>query len=130
MTGKRQLIYKRFELLTHSCDSFNFNKLASSFYSCSSSQSLIPKGRMAVRLYCLCLLLVLLVPSQAKKQRCLMSNSKCDECIQSGPECAWCTAPHSNIRCHTLRGLRRSGCPEGHIYNPQGGVQVVKNGNR
>lgn len=85
---------------------------------------------MAVKLLCLCLLLVLLCPSQAKKEQCLTSASNCDECIQSGPECAWCTEPHSNIRCHTSKGLRTAGCLKAHIYNPQGGMQVVRNGSR
>ncbi|XP_044215552.1 integrin beta-1-like [Thunnus albacares] len=83
--------------------------------------------RMAVKLLCLCLLLALLFPSWAKKQTCLTSASNCNECIQSGPECAWCTAPHTNTPCHTLRGLQRAGCPKSHIYNPQGRVQVVRN---
>ncbi|XP_073340701.1 integrin beta-1-like [Pagrus major] len=81
---------------------------------------------MAVKLLCLTLLLVLLCPIWAKKP-CLRSASTCDECIQSGPECAWCTAPQFNIRCHTLKGLQRAGCHEGDMYNPRGDVQVVKN---
>ncbi|XP_071327115.1 integrin beta-1-like [Trachinotus anak] len=82
---------------------------------------------MAVKLLPLFLLLGLLCPSWAKKQTCLTSASSCDECIQSGPECAWCTAPHSHIRCHSVRGLQRAGCRKSHVYNPQGTVQVVKN---
>ncbi|XP_039973258.1 integrin beta-1-like [Xiphias gladius] len=83
--------------------------------------------RMAVKLLCLCLLLALSCPSWAKQQTCLASASNCDECILSGSECAWCTAPRSNIRCHSLEGLRRAGCRESFMYNPQGTVQVVKN---
>ncbi|XP_053289414.1 integrin beta-1 [Pleuronectes platessa] len=82
---------------------------------------------MAVKLLCLCLLLAPLCPSWARKQTCLRSASSCDECVQSGPECAWCTAPNPDVRCHNMKGLRRAGCHKSHIYNPQGLVQVVKN---
>ncbi|XP_051263847.1 integrin beta-1-like [Dicentrarchus labrax] len=82
---------------------------------------------MAVKLLCLGLLLAQLGPSRAKQQTCLTSASNCDECMQSGPECAWCTAPHSNVRCHTLKGLQRAGCRKRYTYNSQGGVQVVRN---
>ncbi|XP_042346625.1 integrin beta-1-like [Plectropomus leopardus] len=83
---------------------------------------------MSVRLLCRCLLLVLLCPSWAEKQTCLTSASNCEECIQSGPACAWCsTGPSSNIRCHTSKELRRAGCRKNDIYYPEGSVQVVKN---
>ncbi|KAK5862557.1 hypothetical protein PBY51_017939 [Eleginops maclovinus] len=82
---------------------------------------------MSVKLHALCLLLVLLCLSWAEDQTCLTSASNCDECIQSGPECAWCTAPKSHIRCHTLKELRRAGCRKRHMYNPQGRLQVVMN---
>lgn len=82
---------------------------------------------MSVKLLCLCLLLVVLCPSWAEEQTCLISASNCEECIQSGPSCAWCTAPRANIRCHTLKGLLRAGCNESYVYNPQSRLQVVKN---
>ncbi|XP_056237792.1 integrin beta-1-like [Seriola aureovittata] len=82
---------------------------------------------MAVKLLCLFLLLAVLYPSWAKEQTCLISASSCDECIQSGPECAWCTTPHSHIRCNTVKELQRAGCHQSYAYNPQGTVQVVKN---
>ncbi|XP_018541585.1 integrin beta-1 [Lates calcarifer] len=82
---------------------------------------------MAVKLLCLSLLLALLCTGWTKQQTCLLSASNCDECIQSGPECAWCTAPRSDVRCHTSKGLRRAGCHKSYVYNPQGAVQVVKN---
>lgn len=75
----------------------------------------------------LCLLLTHLLPIWAKEQTCLTSASDCNECIQSGPQCAWCTDPHSKLRCHTLNRLRRAGCPKSHMYNPQGSVQVIRN---
>ncbi|KAM6936120.1 uncharacterized protein PEZ65_006340 isoform 3-T4 [Lycodopsis pacificus] len=77
----------------------------------------------------LCLLLVALCPSWAEQQQqqCLTSANNCDECIQSGPACAWCIGPHANTRCHTVKGLRRAGCRRSDMYNPQGRVQVVKN---
>ena len=87
--------------------------------------------RMSVKLLGLGLLLVLLCRSWAKEQtKCRTSAASCDECVQSGPACAWCTAPNANVRCHTLKGLRRAGCPKSHTYNPQGEVQVVKNDTR
>ncbi|XP_053182324.1 integrin beta-1-like [Scomber japonicus] len=82
---------------------------------------------MTVKLLCLSLLLALPFLSWAKKQTCQISASNCNECIQSGPECAWCNAPYAHTHCHTLRGLQRQGCPEHHIYNPRGGMQVVRN---
>ncbi|XP_069549335.1 integrin beta-1-like [Brachyistius frenatus] len=83
--------------------------------------------RMAVKLACVCLLLVLFCLSWAKEPTCVTSASSCDECIQLDPECAWCTAPGANIRCHTVNGLRRAGCGKSYIYNPNSRVEVVKN---
>lgn len=86
--------------------------------------------RMAIKLHCLSLLLLLACYSRAKRPHCPKSATDCDECIRSGPDCAWCTAPDSDIRCQTSKDLRRAGCPKDHIYNPQGGVQVAKNDSR
>ncbi|KAM3614393.1 uncharacterized protein V6R79_013391 [Siganus canaliculatus] len=83
---------------------------------------------MAVKLTCLCLLLALFSPSESKEGQCLMSASRCNECIQSGPDCAWCLEdkyPHKHIRCDTPQVLKREGCLK--QYNPQSGVQVTKN---
>lgn len=81
-----------------------------------------------MKLPCLCMLLIYLLHlSGATKQTCPKSASSCDQCIQSGPECVWCSAPHADIRCHTLKGLQRSHCDKSYIYNPQGEVQVVRN---
>lgn len=85
---------------------------------------------MPVKLLYFGLLLVLVCCCWAKKQQCLKSIHTCDECIQSGSECAWCTAPDSKIRCHTLSGLERAGCLPEHVYNPQGGVQIARNDSR
>ncbi|CAG00011.1 unnamed protein product [Tetraodon nigroviridis] len=76
---------------------------------------------------CLYLLLLLVCSSGAKGPRCPSSAPSCDECVRSGPECAWCAAPDSDIRCQTSKVLRRAGCPKDLIYNPQGGVQLAKN---
>lgn len=94
-------------------------KIALFYYNC----------RMAVKLICLTLMLVLLCPIWAREP-CRRSATTCNECIQSGPECAWCTAPQFNIRCHTLKGLLRAGCHKGDMYNPRGDVQVAKNDSR
>lgn len=87
---------------------------------------------MALKLNCLSLLLLLLLAcsSTAKRPLCFQSASSCDECVRSGPHCAWCTSPDSDIRCHTSKGLRRAGCPKDHVYSPEGGVLVVKNESR
>ncbi|XP_040020296.2 integrin beta-1 [Gasterosteus aculeatus] len=73
------------------------------------------------------LLLVLSCLSGAEEQKCSTSAHNCDECIQSGPACAWCSAPNANIRCDTLKGLQRAGCHKSYVFNPRGRVQVVKN---
>ncbi|XP_037308787.1 integrin beta-1-like [Pungitius pungitius] len=73
------------------------------------------------------LLLVLSCLCCAEELKCSTSAHKCDECIQSGPACAWCSAPNSNLRCDTLKGLRRAGCLKSYVFNPRGRVQVVKN---
>lgn len=86
--------------------------------------------RMAIKMHCLYLLLFLVCTSRAKRPHCPTSASNCDECIRSGPECAWCTAPASDIRCQTSKVLGRAGCPKDRVYNPQGEVQVAKNDSR
>eukprot|EP00066_Takifugu_rubripes_P014540 XP_011603806.1 PREDICTED: integrin beta-1-like isoform X2 [Takifugu rubripes] len=83
--------------------------------------------RMAIKLHCLSLLLLLACSSRAKRPHCPKSATDCNECIRSGPDCAWCTAPDSDIRCQTSKVLRRAGCPKDHIYNPRGEVQVARN---
>lgn len=78
------------------------------------------------KLLCLCLLLVLLCPGWTKRNQCPPSASSCEECIQAGPECAWCTAPGTHSRCQTSEALRSTGCPTSHIYKPKGGAQVIR----
>lgn len=79
------------------------------------------------KLLSLCLLLLtLLRPGWTKRNRCPTRASSCDECIQAGPQCAWCSQPFSSIHCQTPEALQRRGCPKSHIYNPQGEVPVVK----
>lgn len=79
------------------------------------------------KLLSLCLLLLTLsCPGWTKRNRCLTRASSCDECIQAGPHCAWCSQPFSSIRCQTPEALQRQGCPKSHIYNPRGELLVVK----
>lgn len=85
---------------------------------------------MAVKLSHLFLLQVMPSLSLTSGHKCSTSDSSCNQCIQSGPECAWCTAPNSNIHCHTVKGLQRAGCHKGHIYKPQSSVQVIRNDSR
>ncbi|XP_024122859.1 integrin beta-1 isoform X3 [Oryzias melastigma] len=93
-------------------------------------------SRMAVKLLCLLPLLLLSCQRAAgtggrvKAQTCVTSTSSCEECIQADPECAWCLAPQSRIRCHKFGRLQRAGCPEKYIYNPQSSMQVAKNESR
>ncbi|KAM4568286.1 integrin beta-1-like [Fundulus diaphanus] len=82
---------------------------------------------MAVKLPLLWLPLLLFCLSRAEEQRCQRSASSCDECIQAGPECAWCTSPRANVRCATAKTLQSAGCQRRQIYNPTGTLQVLKN---
>ncbi|XP_041649744.1 integrin beta-1-like [Cheilinus undulatus] len=82
---------------------------------------------MSVKLLCFSLLVAVFCVSWAKEQNCLKSASNCEECLQSGPDCAWCTEPQSNVRCHTSKGLRRAGCQKSNIYNPKGRVEIIRN---
>ncbi|XP_078789599.1 putative integrin beta-like protein C05D9.3 [Oryzias latipes] len=90
----------------------------------------------AVKLLCLLPLLLLLCQRaagtgvRAKPKMCVSSASSCEECIQADPQCAWCLAPNFWFNCHTLETLRKGGCPERHIYNPQSSMQVAKNESR
>ncbi|XP_072250718.1 integrin beta-1-like [Leuresthes tenuis] len=80
---------------------------------------------MASKLLFFCLLLLVLGLSQAQKEECHRYASSCDECIQSGSECAWC--PLSYIRCLNMKELRREACSKGYYYNPQSSTHVVRN---
>ncbi|XP_061919332.1 integrin beta-1-like [Entelurus aequoreus] len=75
----------------------------------------------------LLLLLPLLLPSWAEDETFLKPASNCNDCIQSDPQFAWCTAPGLKRRCHTVKGLRSAGCTTHFMYNPQGSVQVTRN---
>lgn len=79
---------------------------------------------MVVRLLCFCLLLKLFCFSWAK---CPPFARYCDDCIQSGPVCAWCAVLNPSRRCGTVKELKHSGCPESFVYNPQGSVHILTN---
>ncbi|CAN9514015.1 unnamed protein product [Ophioblennius macclurei] len=83
---------------------------------------------MALKLPRLCLLLLLFSVSWAQGHGCQRFNSSCDECIMSGPDCAWCSAPNAKVRCHTLEELQNSGCTD--VYNPQWKVEFLRNEDR
>ncbi|XP_057691535.1 integrin beta-1-like isoform X2 [Corythoichthys intestinalis] len=83
---------------------------------------------MAIKVGCLFLLLLpLLSLSWADEITCLKTVSSCSQCMLSGPQCVWCTAPNFKRRCNTLSGLQKAGCDASHMYNPQGSVHVTRN---
>lgn len=77
-----------------------------------------------------CLLLALLGLSWAKEQTCVTSASRCDECIVSGPDCAWCTALNATKRCGTIKELRTAGCDGESVYNPRGEARLIMSSKR
>ena len=79
-------------------------------------------------LLALCLLLGLVCP-KARKGRCHRKQT-CVDCIQAGPECAWCN--HLDItgpRCNTEEKLVQAGCVRD-LYNPRGGLLSIANESR
>uniref|UniRef100_A0A3Q0R2W5 Integrin beta n=1 Tax=Amphilophus citrinellus TaxID=61819 RepID=A0A3Q0R2W5_AMPCI len=60
--------------------------------------------------------------------------SSCDDCIKSGPYCAWCQAlnftkagEQEAVRCDTKAILRRKGCQETEIISPENKPEITKN---
>ncbi|KAM8827177.1 integrin beta-1-like [Synchiropus picturatus] len=71
------------------------------------------------------LLLTLLSPSWAGEKPCPTSAADCNQCIQSNPACAWCSAPGDWQRCNTVRRHHRAGCTD--LYHPQGELYIHRN---
>ncbi|XP_074046048.1 integrin beta-2 isoform X2 [Macrotis lagotis] len=75
----------------------------------------------------LVLALVLLIPPSVLSQECPKYKiNNCQECIASGPGCAWCKKLNfaergepNSIRCDTKKQLLQRGCQESEIVNPQ-----------
>ncbi|XP_028924941.1 integrin beta-2 [Ornithorhynchus anatinus] len=71
-------------------------------------------------------LLTLLTLMSVLSQECTKYKvNSCQDCIQSGPGCAWCKKPNftkrgepDSIRCDTKEQLILRGCEEGNIMNP------------
>lgn len=83
------------------------------------------------KLLSLCLLLLILsCAGRTETNQCPIDASSCDECIQAGPHCAWCSQPFSRSRCQTPGALWSEGCHPTHIYNPQGETIVIMNSSR
>ncbi|XP_043105025.1 integrin beta-2 [Puntigrus tetrazona] len=77
---------------------------------------------------CLRGLLLLLVGRQVyTEEQCLKASIKsCDDCIKSGPGCAWCkdlnftkTGEQEAARCDTAASLKIKGCSADGIVNPK-----------
>ncbi|XP_038605278.1 integrin beta-2 [Tachyglossus aculeatus] len=70
--------------------------------------------------------LMLLTLMSVLSQECTKYKvNSCQDCIQSGPGCAWCKKPDftkrgepDSIRCDTKEQLIQRGCEEGNIMNP------------
>ncbi|KAL1280821.1 hypothetical protein QQF64_015421 [Cirrhinus molitorella] len=60
---------------------------------------------------------------------CISANAKtCGECIQIGPQCAWCKDPDfKSSRCDGKDSLEKAGCTQLGIEYPQGTVTIDKN---
>ncbi|XP_043111850.1 integrin beta-1b.2 isoform X2 [Puntigrus tetrazona] len=60
---------------------------------------------------------------------CISAKAKtCGECIQIGPQCAWCKDPDFKpSRCDDRDSLEKAGCTPLGIENPRGTVTVDKN---
>ncbi|XP_028289591.1 integrin beta-2 [Parambassis ranga] len=85
-----------------------------------------------------CLLLILLLQISINglcQQLCLKSLiNDCDDCIKSGPYCAWCkqlnftkAGEQEAVRCNTPTQLREIGCKENEIISPENRLKVTKN---
>ncbi|XP_039674080.1 integrin beta-2 isoform X2 [Perca fluviatilis] len=86
---------------------------------------------------CLRFLLLLLMAANGLCQEEVCSKSvinSCDDCIRSGPYCAWCqqlnfTKPGEQeaVRCDTQAKLTKRGCKREEIISPMNDQRVVKN---
>ncbi|XP_053554742.1 integrin beta-2 [Bombina bombina] len=81
---------------------------------------------MSRRIVFLCIHAAILISAIVSSQECIKSKvNNCQECIQSGPECAWCQQRNftnagepDSTRCDTVSVLRQRGCKDGDIINP------------
>ncbi|KAM4626220.1 integrin beta-2 isoform 1-T2 [Discoglossus pictus] len=68
----------------------------------------------------------ILTSTIVSSQQCIkFKASNCQECIQSGPGCAWCKQPNfttagepDSTRCNTVTQLQSRGCGNADIINP------------
>ncbi|RXN08112.1 integrin beta-1-like protein [Labeo rohita] len=67
--------------------------------------------------------------SKKNSNVCISANAKtCGECIQIGPQCAWCKDPgFKPSRCDDKDSLEKAGCTQLGIENPQGTVTIYEN---
>uniref|UniRef100_A0A673MIY7 Integrin beta n=1 Tax=Sinocyclocheilus rhinocerous TaxID=307959 RepID=A0A673MIY7_9TELE len=75
-----------------------------------------------LNLQCICVL-------RSDSNICISANAKtCGECIQIGPQCAWCKVPDFKpSRCDDKESLEKAGCTALGIENPRGIVTIDKN---
>ncbi|XP_026136716.1 integrin beta-1-like isoform X2 [Carassius auratus] len=69
------------------------------------------------------------VRAKTESNRCISANAKtCAECIQIGPQCAWCKdLDFESSRCDEKDSLEKAGCTLPGIENPRGFVSIDKN---
>ncbi|PKK22137.1 integrin, beta 2 (complement component 3 receptor 3 and 4 subunit) [Columba livia] len=78
---------------------------------------------------------VLLLVTTASATECpKIKVGTCNDCIQSGPDCAWCKKPGftkagepDSVRCDTVEQLQQRGCPQDEIQFPTSNVTRTQN---
>ncbi|NWQ81220.1 ITB2 protein, partial [Columbina picui] len=78
---------------------------------------------------------VLLLVTTASATECPKIKVRtCNDCIQSGPDCAWCKQPGftkagepDSVRCDTVEQLQQRGCPQDEIQFPNSSATMTQN---
>uniref|UniRef100_A0A8C1MBM3 Integrin beta n=1 Tax=Cyprinus carpio TaxID=7962 RepID=A0A8C1MBM3_CYPCA len=72
---------------------------------------------------------ILLIFRFMNSNSCISANAQtCEECIQIGPQCAWCRdLDFTSSRCNDKDSLEKAGCTPLGIENPRGTVTIEKN---
>ncbi|XP_068101317.1 integrin beta-2 isoform X2 [Hyperolius riggenbachi] len=88
---------------------------------------------MGFRVIVLWLLILVPTSSIVFAKECIKTKvSNCKECIQAGPDCAWCKKANftsagepDSARCDTMQALAERGCEETDIENP-GSIELSR----